>query len=82
MDWDKIAEEIVIDGIKYDCVSCDTREFTLKCSLMDVQTIHELYNSRQKVPIHFRGISTVSFIFDIKETVSRDNMINVLIELA
>ncbi len=78
------SEEIVIDGIIYNCMSQCIGKFNIVASISEAKNILEIYETRREIPIYFRGANKTTVILNvIEQTYSRnDDEIIILLEIA
>lgn len=77
------SEEIVINGIKYNCIYPGNYKFNIICSFIEAKTIMDIYDSREQVPVYFRGMHTCRVIMEAEEQISvASETINMIIKTA
>ncbi|MCK5610613.1 hypothetical protein KAR91_52560 [Candidatus Pacearchaeota archaeon] len=75
------SEEIIIDGIKYDCVKDSINKFILILSVSEAEPIFEIFKNRREVPMYFRGANKSAFIDKITQQTMIDKKRTLLIEI-
>lgn len=79
-----LLEEIVIDGMRYDCTCYDPdiNQFNLMFSPSEIEKMHiiyNIYNDRRRVHVYFRRRNNAITIREIKEIESTINKYTLLV---